>query len=294
MTLERECVPIGHAPRICALHAALDYKWELPYAFQGEAHDYYEAVYVDRGEATVTEEAQVYRMRAGHFLLHKPMEFHRIHTDGHTHVLVLPFAAEGTYPDALTEGVIAVPPEMREAYMHLFARARSYFYAHNAGLPDGCGDTAEPAPVDDEALDERFGTEAALELSAWLTKLSRTAGEGAQDGIPDVQDEIPGGAENYRSAVSRMRNAIDTPVTMEAFAKEEHISLSRLKQIFYRYAGVSPKQYFTRLRVNACKELLLSGLSAKEVAEKMHFSSPAYFSLFFKNETGLSPSAYRK
>ena len=41
-------------------------------------------------------------------------------------------------------------------------------------------------------------------------------------------------------------------------------------------------------------KLLASGMTVSEVAEKLEFSSPNYFSMAFKKETGTSPFEYKK
>jgi AraC-like DNA-binding protein len=54
------------------------------------------------------------------------------------------------------------------------------------------------------------------------------------------------------------------------------------------------KQYYLRLRLERCYEHLQNPmLTEREIAERMQFSSAAYFSLFFKSKTGMTPSEYR-
>ena len=53
-------------------------------------------------------------------------------------------------------------------------------------------------------------------------------------------------------------------------------------------------QYLTNVRLEKAKELL-KNTDAKtyEIAEKVGFSEPNYFSFIFKKNIGLSPSQYR-
>jgi two-component system response regulator YesN len=46
--------------------------------------------------------------------------------------------------------------------------------------------------------------------------------------------------------------------------------------------------------VRHAARLLDEGFSATEIADKMNFSSPNYFSVFFKKHTGTMPSEYKK
>ena len=58
------------------------------------------------------------------------------------------------------------------------------------------------------------------------------------------------------------------------------------------YAGLSPKTYYDTLRAAEAVRLLKTGMSVNLVAEAMSFSSPNYFSVFFKRHFGLPPHKY--
>jgi transcriptional regulator GlxA family with amidase domain len=54
-------------------------------------------------------------------------------------------------------------------------------------------------------------------------------------------------------------------------------------------------EYVLKTRLAAAAELLsATELSVTEIGVRCGFSSPAYFSRVFKEETGLSPLRYRK
>ena len=71
------------------------------------------------------------------------------------------------------------------------------------------------------------------------------------------------------------------------------VSRSVLKELFRRYTGGGPMEYFAYLRVRQAMQLMERGLSMADVAAAMNFSSQNYYSAFFKRMTGTTPSAYR-
>ena len=91
-----------------------------------------------------------------------------------------------------------------------------------------------------------------------------------------------------------MQQGLYENLTLEQIATACHISTSYLKVLFARYAGISPKAYYLKMRYNEALNLLKKGLSATEVATKMNFSSPSYFSAFMKRYAGLPPAKYVK
>lgn len=82
---------------------------------------------------------------------------------------------------------------------------------------------------------------------------------------------------------------------IEYYAQRCGIDKSYFYKLFKLWSGVSPNQYRNQLRVAAAKDLLKhTNLSICEIAKKIGFDDPYYFSRLFKKEIGLSPAHYRK
>ena len=69
----------------------------------------------------------------------------------------------------------------------------------------------------------------------------------------------------------------------------------RMTDIFKQEYGVTPKEYADALRLRTAKEML-AGSPEKviDVAYQAGFSSLAAFNRFFKQQTGQTPTEYRK
>ena len=70
------------------------------------------------------------------------------------------------------------------------------------------------------------------------------------------------------------------------------ISTRHLRRMFTEGLGISPKKWFKSQRMVYARNLLRSGLSIKEVSERLGFSGQKDFYLEFKTIYGLSPSSY--
>ena len=58
------------------------FEYTSSYAFAGEAHDFWELLYVDKGSLRVTAGAQVLHLSRGQLVFHAPGEFHALSATG--------------------------------------------------------------------------------------------------------------------------------------------------------------------------------------------------------------------
>ena len=96
-------------------------------------------------------------------------------------------------------------------------------------------------------------------------------------------------------ALALMEKAVKEKLSTEAVAEKLGISKEHFIRLFRGKTGVSPLQYFTRLKVDAAGAFLTdSNLGVAAVGEYFGFESPFHFSRVFKRHTGLSPKDYRR
>lgn len=91
-----------------------------------------------------------------------------------------------------------------------------------------------------------------------------------------------------------MREQIHGNLTPPEIAESLNISYVWFRQCFKQYTGFSPAQYQNHLKIQYAKDMLArTNLTVKEIANKLNFESPDYFSVFFKRHTKETPLQYR-
>jgi len=91
-----------------------------------------------------------------------------------------------------------------------------------------------------------------------------------------------------------LENNLHRPLTLANVAKALDRSEEHLSRVFRAHRRVTIFQELRRLRIKRAQYLLLcSGLPVNRIAEQTGFATLAHFSRAFKEDTGLSPSAYR-
>lgn len=90
-----------------------------------------------------------------------------------------------------------------------------------------------------------------------------------------------------------IREHITEPLRVADIAAQVRMSTSAFAHAYPRLAGESPYRTVQRLKVESAKRLLLQdGLTVKESAARLGFSSEFHFSRLFKRLEGIAPRAY--
>jgi transcriptional regulator GlxA family with amidase domain len=83
--------------------------------------------------------------------------------------------------------------------------------------------------------------------------------------------------------------------TIEQILDSVHISRQTLERHFQAHLGRTPGQELVRVRLEHAKTLLaMTHHPVKRIAQMVGFRQAANFSIFFRAQTGLSPTTFRQ
>ncbi len=106
-------------------------------------------------------------------------------------------------------------------------------------------------------------------------------------------------SQPYASLIRRAKDYIDChyadpELSLNEVADHVNHSASHFSALFSQETRQTFKDYVTEVRIKKAKELLrTSTLRAAEIADRVGYSDPHYFSAAFKKNTGLSPTEFR-
>jgi len=96
-------------------------------------------------------------------------------------------------------------------------------------------------------------------------------------------------------ALDRIHQDYATPLTVDALAKEAHISVSAFHRTFKQVTEDSPLQYLKKVRLNKAKSLIVhEGIQASVAASRVGYESASQFSREFKRYFNVVPSKARE
>ncbi len=257
-------VPLVRCPDITSFHFSLDRIFGDKYEFAGEKHPFWELVYVLGGSVGITAGEKIYILDAGQCLLHPPNEFHRIRSERGTepHVLNLSFHSDSM---PAYQGRIFMPDErLREELLEISMEVRTGLHESDIGKL----------------------TEARLRFEYWIVRALSSVDEG---GATESS-----GAVRYAEIIGVMRSHISEPLYAGEIAKLCNMSLSNLKKVFAKYAGMGVARYFTEMKMQRAAELLRCGKRVGEVAGELGYCDQNYFSTVFRRIMGMPPGSYRE
>ena len=273
---------INNTLEIPIIHSFFEEHVYKGYYFPGEKHDFWECVFVLKGEIYATGDGQVYCLTEDDIIFHKPLEFHKLSaTNTEADILIFTFTSEKNFMDYFKNKVFHLLAEQKNIILELLAFARTQ--NQNFNFND--------YPKEFRYLEKNKDDAVYMQTVTAYIKLLlfSLCGKSVEVSAENNQDALI-----LKTAVNYMNANITKNISTKEVAMHVNVSLATLKRIFDKYAGISIHQYFLKLKINYASELLKNGASVSETALKLNFCSQAYFSKAFLRETGKHPSSLKK
>ncbi len=114
-----------------------------------------------------------------------------------------------------------------------------------------------------------------------------------------LQNDNPQNLEAGNMILKSFRHLVDSRHTTwhqtSEYADELGVTPDHLNRVVKSLVGKTAKEYIqSRIVLTAKRMIYFTELSAKEIGFQLGFTEPANFSAFFKKQTGISPSRFRK
>ena len=246
---------------------------DAAFAFEGEAHDFWEMVYIDDGYAYAIADETICPLSAGQIIFHKPMEFHKLHSMGKPFKsIIISFDADGAPLRALENHIFTLSDDEKEILYVLYEKGRSLLYF------------CEGEDVPDEEMAIYIHETSAI-LQLFLIRLIRkNIGVSVFD--VSAQERV------YRDILCVMNECCNENLSLNEIARRCAMSSSNLKKIFAKHNHIGIMKYFLLLRLKQAMFLLSQNMSVADVSEALSFPNQNYFSVVFKRELGCTPTQY--
>lgn len=265
---------INESVRIKEMYTFFRTLYDNTFTFSGETHDFWECVYVLSGEISVSADERVYDLKKGQIIFHKPLELHKFHVTDKSgaELIIFSFSAEGELLSFLKDKVFSLNLIQENIMRELISYADTY------------ADKSAGQRMFLSAFESSKTYSQTVSLFLQRLFLSLSENNVVLESSNEHESKV------FSTAVSFMNESLNEKPTIEEIASRANVSVSSLKRIFTKFAGMGIHKYFLKLKLKRAAELLVEGRSVTEVSEKLGFSSQGYFTKTFKRETGVLPS----
>lgn len=255
------------------------------FAFEGERHDFWELVYIDRGQVLVTAGDEEFPMSRGEMIFHAPGEYHALRADGlkAANVMILNFECRSKSMELFTgRRLRSLTDTQRELLRATLNESRKAFSSRLDDPYDNTLVRAKDAPAGSEQLIAVFLTELLLNLYRQLE-------------IHISLDEKLGAVPMLDAIIAYMEEHLSGKLTLKQLSDEFHISTSYIQRLFSQYKKTGAIHYFTAMKIERAKQLLREkNRNISQIAELLGYDNTYYFCNQFKKFTGKSPREYRQ
>ncbi len=276
--------PLKSFINISGIHSLHYFEFKSDFSFEGEAHDFWEIVYIDKGCAIVTAESQKYFLTQGEIIFHKPNEFHSIEADRFDppNVFIITFDCNSAPMKFFYDKRMSVPATLKKHITEIISNGMET-YVLSDDNPYSKGLTMrEEHPIGSEQLIK-------VNLEILLIKLIRYS---------QITNKEPAESESYdkltRNIIDILNNSIYSKVTVENICQELGFSRAYISARFKDKTGKTITEYFSELKINEAKYLIRKDQhSITEISDFLCFENPQYFCRVFKKLTKMTPTQYK-
>lgn len=262
------------------------FEYSSSYYFEGERHDFWELLYVDKGEVDVVADGETRRLHRGEIIFHRPGEFHALRATGAVcpNLVVVSFFCPSPAMDFFVGRVTATGEVERALLGRIISEGESAFSTPLGDPTTTLLERRENPP---------FGAEQLLgaALEELLIRLTRR-GE-----APRMERASAIGSAAKDELFSRVERYLEThlaqPLTLAQVCADNYIGRSRLQQLFREQTGGGVMEHLGAMKISRAKHMIREGRgNFTEIANQLDYQSIYYFSRHFKKVSGMTPSEY--
>ena len=265
---------------------------ELPknFYYGGERHDFWEMVYIDKGEMICTAGENRFTLKSGEMTFHKPNEYHNLSGNNNVspNVGIITFQCRSKAMKQFEGKIFRPNAEEKTILSELLTEGLSCFQLVDPSNPL----LQKMYPIDSGPYGGRQMVKNLLEI--FLIKLCRS-----EDTLPKAlrQSYVIDGEDvpyHVKEILEFLHNNIYGRITVRDVAQAVGKGESTVKQIFSLYRPSGIMKYYNSIKIQEAKHLIREGqYNMTQIADLLHYENPQYFSKCFKAFTNLTPSEYK-
>ena len=263
------------------------YEFDRSFVFDGESHDFWELVYVDKGKVEIQQDDETVTLRQGEIAFHRPEEFHAIRSlDSDPNIFVISFVCDSPVMKYLERYRTVLDQSLKVFISSIIKEAKkTYMLPMNDPFLEKLV-KREDAPIGGEQLIKLYLEQILIFLVRGITQ------KGETDVFPSKES-----MENHLVVAVRdmIKRRVGEPIRVSEVCAALGYSKSYLSKLFREQSGETIAGYATYVKIERAKAMIRGGnYNFTEISDMLAFDNPQYFSRVFKRLTGMTPTEFRQ
>ncbi|MCP1110441.1 helix-turn-helix transcriptional regulator [Ohessyouella blattaphilus] len=252
-------------------------------------HDFYELVYVYKGQALQMMRDQHISLHQGDIVLMDPNTVHAIHVENETDCVINLLIKKEVLNESVLLFLKQNPLVSRFMVDYIYGLKKDDNYIFFPSCEEKAINRLLVKLIEELSMqDAHFESMISTCLIALFNELSRNAKEMNALKNRNEVDTV------MNSVIAYIRDNLNT-VTLKKVANEFHYSTSYISRLVYLYTGKRYVEVVHEMKLERAKQYIEIGeLSIGRVAEMVGFNDASYLHRVFKKRYGLSPATYKK
>ncbi len=276
----------NHTVNVSELVTIHYYEFDRSFSFAGEAHDFWEMVYIDSGSVEVSRDGEPLVLRQGEIIFHKPNEFHTIKAhESSPNFFVISFVCKSAAMAFFDRFTTKLSPALKPFIASIIKEAEGTYVIPKNDTKLKRLTLCEGAPIGGEQLIKSY-------LEQLLILLLRQMTEKKSISIFPTRESMEGHLVSDIEAY--IKKNLDRPLRVGELCRVFGYSKSYLSYLFKAQSSRSLVQFYNECRIAEAKRLIREGVySFAEISDRLGFDTPQYFARTFKRVCGLSPTEFK-
>lgn len=261
--------------------------------YDGERHDFWEMVYIDKGEMLCTADKSTFTLKSGELTFHSPNELHNLSGNKNTapDVSILTFECRSREMHHFEGKIFRLDAEEKALLSMLFEEGLSCFQLEDPGNPLLQKLQRLPDPPFGSAQMVKNLLEIFL-IRLWRHKDKDTLTKKSRQNYRVNGIDIPA---DVKEILDYIEQHLYDKLNISIIARNMGKSESTVKNLFALYQSGGIMKYCCFRKIKEARRLIREGkYNFAQIANMLQFDTPQYFSKCFKKFTNMTPSEYKK
>ena len=261
------------------------YEFDKNFHFDGESHNFWDMVYVDKGKVLIKRNKEELIVNQGELIFHKPNEFHAIKAyQSEPSFFVVSFSCNSPSMVYLENFHTKLDKTLQPYISAIIKESENTFVIPKNDTTLKILTLKENSVIGGQQLIKSYLEQLLILLIREINKI----GSNVFPNKESMENHLAFSIKEY------LEQNVENQLKITDVCKKLGYSKSYLSKIFHEQTGYTIANYSNYLKIKQAKKLIReNNLNFAQISDKLSFDNPQYFSRVFKRFEKISPTEFK-